>query len=336
MNKWMKAFFISAAIVGTMAGIAASALLINPLAVNAKPKPAQEEPSQEDIVEEDSLDYVALDISEGSIEISAQGYRIGDASEAVLFTGAYYITGSTEDAHSIVVLDGEHTLIWKDVVMDQRTEKDCCPLKVCKDAAVDLNLSGHNILYAGSGRSGIELESGGELNMEGYGNGSLSVLAFPDRTNGIVHGSRAVDVPTGSVINYPQGSYGDSVELYCGISRKETKQVFVYSGQTYLRIEFDVAHKEHTLSAEPSCSHGQICLLCGEEVYPAVGHTLGKILSCTEPQRCMVCGEIAAPAPGHQGVWKVTGYSANRKVRKEMLTCTVCGKVVYRNVDVEK
>lgn len=283
---------------------------------------------------EAGAEYVALDISQGSVYIDESGYRYGDG-DAVDFDGVYVITGRSDKAYGIEVAGGEHTVVFESVTIDQRTLQGCFPLSIRKDARVKLNLNGDNILYAGSGNCGITLESGAALEMDGFGSGTLAVQSYPESRNNVVYGEKAIYVPDGAFIDYPAVTDGNFVELYAGMNRKEFSQIFVYSGQSFFRMEFNLNHTEHVLSAEPDCSHEQICILCGAVIHGKAKHTPGPAATCTEPQTCTVCGTVLKEPEGHKGVWRVVEYTDYGLYRKECMTCKVCGETLNRTVPVE-
>lgn len=290
--------------------------------------------AQPDSDEDTAQEYVELDISKGSIVITEDGYCYGNDPKAT-FSGVYLITGRSNEAYGVEVAGGTHTLVFKDLVIDQRTLQDCFPLVIDKNACVNLNLHGDNVLYAGSGNSGIFLESGAALDMDGYGNGSLSMLAYPVMKADRVFGARAVEVADGASISYPTAKEGILVELYGGMNRKDYSQIFAYSGQPYLRIEFSNEHTEHVLSAEPDCRHDQICTLCGVVVGEKKSHTPGAPATCTKPQVCTVCGATIREALDHKGVWKVMEYMDYGLYRRETMICNICGETLSRIVVVD-
>lgn len=300
---------------------------------------AQAAPSlNEDLSKEVSIEqsaYVHLDISEGSIVISENGYTLGDMAEEIPFVGVYYITGTADDGAGIVVKSGAQTLLIKDLEVDQRTKDGCCPIEIQSDAKVFLNINGDNILYAGSGRSGIELDENAALVMNVYGEGSLAVMAYPEWRDNRIYGSRAIDVPLSASIDYPYGEDGDRVNMYCGIGRREYKKVHAYSGQMFLNIEFDMHSKEHVLSEYADCLKAQICLHCAKELNAMTDHTVENHATCTDAGLCTVCGVTVEEALGHKGAWRVTGYSGDKVWRYETLTCKVCKEILTREVKIK-
>lgn len=285
--------------------------------------------------DETEQEYVELDISKGKVLITEDGYCYGD-NASVPFTGVYLITGRSNEAYGIEVASGKHTLVFNDLVIDQRTLHDCFPLIIDKDATVDLNFHGDNVLYAGSGNSGILVNSGAVLDMDAYGSGTISMLSYPVMKDDHVYGERAVAVADGASISYPTAADCDLVEMYAGMDRKDFGRILTYSGQPFLRIEFSVEHTEHKLSAEPDCTHDQICTLCGEVIREKKSHTPGAAATCTQPQVCTVCGAVIREKLDHRGVWKVVEYVDYGLYRRETMTCSICGETLSRTVAVEK
>ncbi len=301
--------------------------------------PVAAAPSVEDeVAEKASLvysTYVHLDISQGSIVISETGYTIGNMEEEIAFSGVYYITGTAPDGAAIIVKSGSHTLLIKDLEIDQRTEDGCCPVEIGPKAEVELNINGDNILYAGSGRSGIELNEDAVLDINVYGEGSLSVMSYPEWRSNRIYGSRAVDVPLSASIDYPQGEEGDRIDMYCGIGRKEFKKVFVYSGQMYMNLTFDMQSQEHVVSEKADCLKTQICLHCAEELDVTTEHTVEKHATCTEAGVCAVCKTVVEEPLGHKGAWRVIGYTDDKVWRLETLTCKICKELLNREVKIK-
>ncbi len=303
------------------------ALLWMPFSVVAAPSEKEEMPDKEA--------YVHLDISKGSIVISETGYTIGDDETETAFAGVYYITGTAPDRAGIVVESGVHTLLIKDLEIDQRTEDGCCPMEIDSDAEVQLNINGDNILYAGSGRSGIELNEESVLDINVYGEGSISVMSYPEWKFNRVYGSQAVDVPLSASIDYPYGEDEDRVDMYCGIGRREFKKVYVYSGQMFMLLDFDMRSREHVVSADANCLKTQICLHCAKELDATTEHVVENPATCTEDGVCSVCEIVVEEALGHKGAWRVTGYSGDKVWRYETLTCKRCKEVLNREVKIK-
>ena len=89
-----------------------------------------------------------LDVSKGSITITATGYTIGGGSETA-YTGAYTITGTAAQAagsSSIVVASGTHEITLKDASIDVSKDSDACAFEIAPGASVKLMLAGANSL----------------------------------------------------------------------------------------------------------------------------------------------------------------------------------------------
>ena len=63
--------------------------------------------------------------------------------------------------------------------IDQRTLEDGCPLTVAGDSVLNLYLQGDNSLFAGAGNSAIELGEDARLDIEGFGQGIFTLMAYP-------------------------------------------------------------------------------------------------------------------------------------------------------------
>ena len=88
-----------------------------------------------------------LDVSKGSITITATGYTIGGGSETA-YTGAYTITGTAAQAagSSIVVASGTHEITLKDASIDVSKDSDAFAFEITPGASVKLMLAGANSL----------------------------------------------------------------------------------------------------------------------------------------------------------------------------------------------
>lgn len=285
--------------------------------------------------ENESVDLVCLDISQGSIYISDNGYRVGDNTEIVPFQGVYKIIGQTQKEYGIKILNGEHTVILDNVDIDQRTLRGCYPLNVEKDSILHLYMRGENALFAGSGYSGITLGQGAKVELQGFGQGTLHLLANPDKINDSLLGASAISIADKSIVSYfSQKKSCDEFIMYAGTNRLSICKVQEYNNEPYLKIQYNVEHDCHMLSAPADCTRGQYCLECGREVAPESQHTPGPEATCTQAQICQICGEVLKEPLGHQGVWKEeTGVGNGKAFRREKMICTVCGEVLVRNCD---
>lgn len=284
---------------------------------------------------EDTMnDMVCLDISQGSIYISASGYRIGESSPEIAFQGVYKITGNSEEAHGIEILSGEHTVILDNMDIDQRTLRQCYPMLVGADSVLHLYLRGENTLFAGSGYGGITLAEGADMDIQGFGQGTLSLLAYPEKNGDSLVGTSAIDISETSTVTYPCGQEGcDEVMMYAGANRLSNTQIFQYDNQPYLKIQYSITHECHLLSEPANCLRSQYCLECGREVAGKTAHVPGAAATCTEPQLCTVCQEVLTPPTGHFGVWKAESVERDGKIiQQEVMTCTICGKTLVRDM----
>lgn len=283
----------------------------------------------------ESVDIVSLDISQGSIYISDKGYYVGDEPEVIPFQGVYKITGQTQEKYGIKILDGEHTVILDNVDIDQRTLRGCYPLNIEKDSILHLYMRGENALFAGSGYSGITLGQGAKVEFQGFGQGTLHLLANPEIINDSLLGTGAIGISDNSVVSYfSQKKICDEFIMYAGTNRLSYCEIQEYNNEPYLKIQYNIEHDCHLLSSPADCTRGQYCLECGREVAPESRHTPGAKATCTQAQKCQICGEVLKEPLGHQGVWKEETEIRNGKTyRLEKMICTVCGEELVRNCE---
>lgn len=282
--------------------------------------------------EPEYIDIFCFDISMGNLYICEDGYRIGESTEIIPFHGVYKITGQTEEGYGIKILGGEHTVIFDNVDIDQRTLKRCYPLMVEKDSVLHLYLRGENALFAGSGYSAVTLDPGAWLDIEGFGQGSLVLLANPEKVGDGLSGTSAIGISDQAEVSYfsDRGS-DDEMLMYAGTNRLSTFQVYSYDNEPYLKLQFDISHDCHLLSSPADCTKGQYCLECGREVAGNTAHIPGPEATCTQAQKCSVCGEVLKDALGHQGVWKAETVVIDGKIcKRETMICTACGEVLTR------
>ncbi|HIQ99478.1 MAG TPA: hypothetical protein IAB23_07355 [Candidatus Scybalocola faecavium] len=285
----------------------------------------------------ESEDLVCLDISKGSIYITDTGYRVGDSTTETAFDGIYKISGNTREAYEIHVLEGDHVMIMDHVSIDQRTLEDGCPLTVAQDCGVELYLQGDNALFAGAGNGAISLEEDSYLDISGFGQGILSLMAYPANIDGDLEGISAIDVGKDAKITYPAAlDTEDTVAMYTGDNRLTPEKAKTYEGEPYLQIRYSIRHHCTRFSQEADCTHAQYCLECGREVAPVKPHVMGTPATCTEPAHCGVCGCVMGEPSGHKGVWKLERELYDGKVRQESMVCTVCHETLYRTVNAEE
>lgn len=291
-------------------------------------------PQEGILPETGKLDMVCLDISGGSIYISDSGYRIGDDAEEIQFQGVYKITGNSQEDYGIKILGGEHTVILDNMDIDQRTLRQCYPLVVEKDSTLHLYLRGENTLFAGSGYGGITLSEGASMDIRAFGQGTLSLLAYPEKYGEALIGTSAIEISENATVTYPCGEGGcDEVLMYAGTNRLSSTEISRYESQPYLKIQYSIGHECCLLSEPADCTHAQYCLECGREVAPRAEHVPGAAATCTQPQTCEVCHEVLAGPLGHRGVWKAESIVRDGKVYcQEVMTCTVCEETLVRDV----
>ena len=73
---------------------------------------------------------------------------------------------------------------------------------------------------------------------------------------------------------------------------------------------------EHKPGLAADCTNGCYCLICREQLQPAIGHIPGEEATCVMAQSCAVCQAELKPAAGHSPGAEATCMSAQ--------TCTVC------------
>lgn len=282
--------------------------------------------------EETATAIVSLDISKGPVVISENGYCIGSDPEETPFDGVYRISGNSQE-NGIRITGGEHTVIFDHMNIDQRTLQDCYPLSIEADCIVHLCLSGENVLFSGSGYGGINVADEAVLDIHGFGEGTLSLLAYPVREGDQLTGTSAIECSETAVIDYPiENDSGDTVQLYAGSNRLDYTEVDHYSGELYFKIQYSINHHCSRLSEAASCTHGQYCLECGRETAQKTAHHPGDPATCEQPRVCTVCGEVLEEPLGHRGVWKLEEVVRDGKIcRQEVMTCTVCGRTLVRD-----
>ena len=279
-------------------------------------------------------DVVCLDISQGDIYISSEGYSREDDGTLTAFEGVYRISGNSREDYGIYILDGSHTVILDDLTIDQRTLRQCCPMIVGEDCDLTLYLHGDNVLFAGAGYSGLVVRDGASVEIQGFGLGSIALMAYPENTGEGLVGTSAIDVEEDACIQYPE-TIGDEdeIDIYTGDNRLSPERACTYNEEPYLQITYSVSHRCTVLSPEADCTHSQYCLECGREVRGKTPHIIGSAATCTEGATCSVCGETVGDALGHRGVWKLDQVSGNGRYRREVMICTVCHETLYRTVD---
>lgn len=104
---------------------------------------------------------VTLDLSQGSIAISATGYKQGGGDETP-FTGAYTIKQSDKAylTNTVSVTGGTHEITMNDVVIDVSNSSGACAFSIATGATVDLKLAGRVMLKSGSYAAGLSVPTG--------------------------------------------------------------------------------------------------------------------------------------------------------------------------------
>lgn len=160
-------------------------------------------------------DPVTLDIADGGITISADGYKQGDAQDETSHKGAYIITGRTsEEGHRISVTSGTHDITLDGVFIDlssyfcSSTVQMNCPFSVEKNGNVVLTLKNTTTLKAGkyryssiseniSGNSGILIQENGSLTIRGTG--SLNVSGGAQKMGNCISGEGSLTIKSGTI-----------------------------------------------------------------------------------------------------------------------------------------
>lgn len=104
---------------------------------------------------------VTLDLSQGSITISATGYKQGGGDETP-FTGAYTIKQDDKAYfnNTVSVTGGTHEITMNDVVIDVSNSSGACAFSIATGATVDLKLAGRVMLKSGSYAAGLSVPTG--------------------------------------------------------------------------------------------------------------------------------------------------------------------------------
>ena len=89
-----------------------------------------------------------------------------------------------------------------------------------------------------------------------------------------------------------------SVEPTCTENGWTEEQYCSVCGEVFQMAE-PIPRREHKASGEASCEEASVCILCDEELAPALGHRPGDAATCTEAELCQVCGKELNPALGH-------------------------------------
>lgn len=134
----------------------------------------------EDAEEEENVGM--LDLSHGSIVISATGYSQNGGAETA-FTGDYTIkqTDQTYIDKTISVTGGSHKITMSGAVdIDVHNVSDACAFSVASGASVELVLAGSVTLKSGSGRAGLSVPTGAAVTISAADRfGALSAEGGP-------------------------------------------------------------------------------------------------------------------------------------------------------------
>ena len=108
-----------------------------------------------------AAETVTLDLSEGSITISATGYTQGSGEETK-FTGAYTIEQSDKSnlTNTISVENGTHQITMNNVDIDVSSVSNACAFSIEAGASVLLKLVGTVTLKSGNTKAGLSVPSG--------------------------------------------------------------------------------------------------------------------------------------------------------------------------------
>ena len=121
-------------------------------------------------------DVKTLSLADGSITISAEGYKVGDG-EQVAHTGKYVLTGTTT-TNTVTVTGGEQEITLKDVNIDV-SDDHSASAKVCafdiQGGNVTLMLEGDNVLTSGFTVEKTEVNTDSQLFAAGWMCAGLSV-----------------------------------------------------------------------------------------------------------------------------------------------------------------
>lgn len=107
---------------------------------------------------------VTLDLSQGSITISATGYTQGSGNETK-FTGAYTIEQSNKSYSNktVSVTGGTHEITMNNVDIDVSGISGACAFSIATGATVDLKLAGRVMLKSGSYAAGLLVPTGASV-----------------------------------------------------------------------------------------------------------------------------------------------------------------------------
>lgn len=143
------------------------------------------------VVEGEAL---ALDLTEGNIVITENGYSIAGGEEQS-YTGKYEISGTANN--SVSITGGSHHIVLKNVVSSTTAAS---PVDLSGDADVILELSGESTLTAPSGYAGVHVPAGCELEIIGTGKLTVTGGAYSAGIGGKSNGSQNGAGTTGRIV----------------------------------------------------------------------------------------------------------------------------------------
>lgn len=135
---------------------------------------------------------VTLDLSQGSITISATGYTQGGGDETP-FTGAYTIEQDDKAYfnNTVSVTGGTHEITMNDVVIDVSNSSGACAFSIATGATVDLKLAGRVMLKSGSYAAGLSVPTGAAVTISAV-SASGALTAEGGKNGAGIGGGRAV------------------------------------------------------------------------------------------------------------------------------------------------
>ena len=129
---------------------------------------------------------VTLDLSQGSITISATGYTQGGGDETP-FTGAYTIKQDDKAYfnNTVSVTGGTHEITMNNVDIDVSGISGACAFSIASGATVDLKLAGPVTLKSGSYAAGLSVPTGAAVTISAISASGALTAAGGDRGAGI-------------------------------------------------------------------------------------------------------------------------------------------------------
>lgn len=129
---------------------------------------------------------VTLDLSQGSITISATGYTQGSGNETK-FTGAYTIEQSNKSYSNktVSVTGGTHEITMNNVDIDVSGISGACAFSIASGATVDLKLAEPVTLKSGSYAAGLSVPTGAAVTISAISASGALTAAGGDRGAGI-------------------------------------------------------------------------------------------------------------------------------------------------------